>query len=66
MKTKLGILAYSLLFAATLGYSPRYSSIDALCYETDALLKLSESDNSKMVLLPSDLIAAVKNLVGSK
>ncbi|GBG13697.1 membrane protein [Novimethylophilus kurashikiensis] len=31
-----------------------------------ALQKLSESDNSKLVLMPGDLIAAVKNLVGSK
>ncbi len=31
-----------------------------------ALQKLSTSENSKLVLLPGDLIAAVKNLVGSK
>jgi regulator of protease activity HflC (stomatin/prohibitin superfamily) len=31
-----------------------------------ALQKLSESDNSKLVLMPGDLIAAVKSLVGSK
>lgn len=31
-----------------------------------ALQKLSESDNSKLVLMPGDLIAAVRNLVGSK
>ncbi len=31
-----------------------------------AMQKLSASENSKLVLLPGDLIAAVKNLVGSK
>lgn len=31
-----------------------------------AMQKLSTSDNSKLVLLPGDLIAAVKNLVGGK
>ncbi len=31
-----------------------------------AMQKLSTSENSKLVLLPGDLIAAVKNLVGSK
>ncbi len=31
-----------------------------------ALQQLSDSQNSKLVLLPGDLIAAVKNLVGSK
>lgn len=31
-----------------------------------ALQKLSDSDNSKLVLLPGDLISAVRNLVGGK
>ena len=31
-----------------------------------SLQKLAESDNSKLVLIPGDVVSAVKNLVGGK